>query len=100
MSSAELLLLLLFIAAIVLCVGLLLAESRNWVAFRGAPGHRPGDLMSVARELRNAGVRHRIQNTVTVASESAIGAGVSTTLLVHKQDLSMARRAMRNRPVG
>lgn len=93
--SANILLPILTFGGLATCVALLLWESGQWVAFDGAAGHRPGRLLRTAETLRRAGIRTRVQNTVTVGSEAAVGAGMSTTLLVHKGDIGKARRVAR-----
>ncbi|HEX7004507.1 MAG TPA: hypothetical protein VF168_10020 [Trueperaceae bacterium] len=94
MSASETWLLLLTIGAVTACLVLLLSDSLRWVALYEAPGHRPEALLEVASALRRAHVGARVKNTVTVGSEAAIGAGMSTTLLVLKRDLPRARRVV------
>jgi hypothetical protein len=86
--------LLLVILAVGGSVLLFYKAARQWVAFAGSAGHRPSEPVMIAAILRRAGVRYRIKNVVSIGSEATMGAGMSTTVLVQRSDLAVARRAV------
>ena len=74
--------------------------SQHWIEIFGTSGHRPEGLARVLEALRRAGVRYRTRNAVSLGTETTMGAGMSSTVLVHRSDLAAARRALAEHRAG